>query len=142
VANATTLELVGRIINNVSDLLDKQIQLAKQEVSEDIGKVIGAVKTLAIGGGIAAGVALLLVITLWVGLMLALIGLFDWLIGTGWGWIGWLISLLILGIPGFIAYRIIKKGINQIQISPLQRTRATLKEDLEWVQTLRTRNGR
>ena len=46
-------ELIGRLINDVSDLADRQIELAKQEVGEARDEAIGAVKRLAIGAGIA-----------------------------------------------------------------------------------------
>ena len=140
VTQATTPELVGRIVNNVSDLVDKQLLLAKQELGENLQRALGAAKTLAIGGGIAAVAALLLLIWAWTGL----IWFFNWLGDTllGAGWIGWPIGLLIIIVVGFVAYRFIMRGIGQIKFRPLERTRGTLREDLEWVKTLRTPSGR
>src|SRR5215813_12698084 len=62
---ATLIELFGRLINDFSDLADRQIDLAKQEVSEAKEDAIGALKRAAIGAGIAAAAGLLLVIWLW-----------------------------------------------------------------------------
>src|ERR1051325_5730841 len=72
---ATLLELVGRLINDVSDLADRQIELAKLEIGEAKDEAIDAVKRLAIGGGIAIAAAFLLVIWAWT----AFIWFFNWL---------------------------------------------------------------
>lgn len=144
---ATFPELIGRFINDVSDLADRQIDLAKQEVSEAKDEAIGAVVKIGIGAGIAVGAALLLVIWLWTGI----IWFFNWLgafitIGpVTLAWLGWLVGLLIPALLGFIAWkRFISGGIKQAKglIPPLPRTRATLKEDLEWVRHLRTPSRR
>ena len=144
---ATLPELVGRLINDVSDLADRQIDLAKQEVSEAKDEAISATIRVAIGAGIAAAAALLLVIWAWT----AFIWFFNWLFGhitfpTPFGthslsWVGWLLGLVIPLVAAWLAYsRFIRKGISAAMAiwPPLPRTRETLKEDLEWVQHLRT----
>jgi hypothetical protein len=147
---ATLIELIGRLINDVSDLADRQIDLAKQEVGEAKGEAIGAVKRIAIGAGIAAVVGLLLIIWAWT----AFIWFFNWLFGHitfptpfgthSLGWFGWLLGLIVPAIFGYLAYRFIRRGISTAMAiwPPLPRTRETLKEDLEWVQHLRTPNAR
>jgi hypothetical protein len=50
------------MINDVSDLADRQIELAKQEIGLAKDEAIGAAKRLGIGVGIAAAAGLLLVI--------------------------------------------------------------------------------
>ncbi len=72
---ATLPELVGRLINDVSDLADRQIELAKQEIGEAKDEAISAVFRIAIGAGIAAVAGLLLVIWAWS----AFIWFFNWL---------------------------------------------------------------
>src|SRR5436853_7887212 len=72
---ATLPELIGRLINDVSDLADRQIELAKQEIGDAKDEAISAVKRLAIGGGIAAAAGLLFVIWVWT----AFIWFFNWL---------------------------------------------------------------
>src|SRR3954453_16660320 len=74
---ATLPELVGRLINDVSDLADRQIELAKQEIGEAKDEAISAAKRIAIGAGIAAAAGLLLVIWAWT----AFIWFFNWLFG-------------------------------------------------------------
>jgi hypothetical protein len=147
---ATLIELVGRLINDTSDLADRQIDLAKQEVAEAKDDVVVAVKRVAIGGGIAAVVALLLVIWAWT----AFIWFFNWLFGhvsfpTPFGpqtlaWFGWLFGALVPAVGGYVAYRFIRQGIYEATAvwPPLPRTRNTLKEDLEWVRRLRTPRAR
>jgi hypothetical protein len=143
---ATLPELIGRLINDVSDLADRQIELAKQELGETKDQAIGAVKRLAIGAGVAVAAGLLLVIWAWT----AFIWFFNWLFGfisfpTPFGtqslaWFGWLLGLLVPGAAAYLAYkRFIRPGIKDAMSiwPPLPRTRGTLKEDLEWVKHLR-----
>ena len=190
---ATMPELVGRLINDVSDLADRQVELAKQEIGDAKDQAIEQAKRIGIGAGIAIAAVLLLVIWAWtafiwffnwfgalialplpgtgqvIGLVLgALIGavgafwiassfLFDWrrfgigvaglvlgaLIG-GIAGLGWLLGMLVPAIGGGVAYRFIRRGINEAMTiwPPLPRTRETLKGNLEWLQALRTPNGR
>lgn len=151
VQDQTLLELIGRVINDVSEMADRQVELAKQEVREEIGGAIGSVKTLAIGAGIAAAAGLLLLIWAWT----AFIWFFNWLGafiplpgGNSVAWLGWVLGFIVPAIAGWIAWsRFIHPGIRRVMalVNPsnlLPRTRATLKEDLEWVQSLRTPNAR
>lgn len=148
---ATFAELLGRLINDVSDLADRQIELAKQEVGEAKDEAIGAVTRLAIGAGIAAAAAILLVIWAWT----AFIWFFNWLFGfisfptplgtQSLAWVGWLLGVLVPALAAYVAYkRYIRPGISRAMKiwPPLPRTRETLKEDLEWVRHLRTLRAR
>jgi hypothetical protein len=147
---ATLPELIGRLINDVSDLADRQIELAKQEIGEAKDDAIAAIKRVVIGAAIALGAGLLLIIWAWT----AFIWFFNWLFGhiqfptplgtQSLAWIGWLLGVIVPAILGFIAYRFIRKGISEGMAiwPPLPRTRETLKEDVEWVQNLRTPNAR
>jgi hypothetical protein len=144
-------ELLRRLFNDVSDLADKQIDLAKQEVGEAKDDAIDAVKRLAIGAAIAATAAVLLVIWAWT----AFIWFFNFLFGLisfptplgtqSLAWVGWLLGLLVPGVAAFFAYkRFIRPGIKKAMSiwPPFPRTRATLKEDLEWVRHLQTLSER
>jgi len=138
------------MINDVSDLADRQIELAKLEVGEAKDDAIAAVIRTAIGAGIALAAALLLVIWAWT----AFIWFFNWLFGhivfptplgpQSLAWFGWLVGVLVPAVLGFLAYRRIRQGINDAMAvwPPLPRTRDTLKEDLAWLQRLRTPNER
>jgi putative superfamily III holin-X len=147
---ATLPELLGRLINDASDLADRQIDLAKQEIGEAKDDAIGAIKRVAIGAGIGLAAGLLLIIWAWT----AFIWFFNWLFGhisfptpigtQSLAWVGWLLGLIVPAVLGFIAYRFVRKGISEGMAiwPPLPRTRETLKEDLEWVQHLRTPSAR
>jgi Putative Actinobacterial Holin-X, holin superfamily III len=148
---ATLPELFGRLINDVSDLADRQIELAKPEINDAKDDAISAVKRVAIGAGIAAAAGLLLVIWAWT----AFIWFFNWLFGfisfptplgtQSLAWVGWLLGVLVPAIAAWVAYRrFIRRGISEAMAiwPPLPRTRETLKEDLEWVRSLRTRSAR
>jgi hypothetical protein len=144
---ATFPELVGRLIVDLSNLADRQLELAKQEINEAKDDALGAIKRLLIGAGIAAAAGLLLVIWAWT----AVIWFFNWLgafiqIGPiSLAWLGWVVGLLVPALAAFVAYRrFIRPGISQATSiwPPLKRTRETLREDLEWVQRLRTLNTR
>jgi len=198
---ATLPELVGRLINDVSDLADRQIELAKQEVSEAKDDAFSAAIKIGIGAGIAAAVGLLLMIWAWT----AFIWFFNWVgarvlvedtplgpqpalaeaIGVviaavvavwldsklwrpagGWGrlflvvatllfilaggflgraGLGWLLGLTApIALALFAWDFLIWRGITQAKAiwPPLPRTQQTLKEDLEWVQHLRTPSAR
>ena len=148
---ATLPELIGRLINDLSDLADRQIDLAKQEIAEARDEAISAAMRIAIGAGIALAAGLLLIVWAWT----AFIWFFNWLFGfisfpTPFGtqslaWFGWLLGVVVPAIMGLIAWRrFIWAGIKEVKSiwPPLPRTRETLKEDLEWVQHLRTPSER
>jgi hypothetical protein len=145
---ATFPELIGRLINDVSDLADRQLDLAKQEIAEARDEGISAATKLGIGAGIGIAAALLIVIWAWT----AVIWFFNWLgafivIGpVSFAWLGWVVGVAVPALAAwFIGYkRFIMGGIAQAQtlVPPLPRTQATLKEDLEWVRRLRTLNRR
>jgi hypothetical protein len=144
---ATLPELVGRLINDVSDLADRQIDLAKQEIGEARDDVVDAGTRVAIGVGVVLVSALLLTIWAWT----AFIWFFNWLFGfisfpTPFGqqslaWVGWLLGVLVPAAAAWLAYkRFIRPGIDDaMEIwPPLPLTRASLRESLEWVRNLRT----
>jgi hypothetical protein len=142
VGSGTYAQLIGRAINDLSDLVDRQIELARQEFKENLDEVLGGVKLLAFAAGIGAALGLLAVIWLWT----AFIWFFNWLgetllgpyIGVFGGLLGWLLSLAVMGAAGWYAYKLFRRGFREVRISPMARTRQTLKEDLEWVKQLRT----
>jgi hypothetical protein len=140
-ADASIPELVGRVINDVSDLADRQIELVKLEVSETVDQAKSTITILVVGAALVLVAVVLAVIWFWT----AFIWFFNWLGAfIGLPWLGWPIGILVPAGLAFFAYkRFIERSINDVRsLQPLSRTRATLKEDLEWVQTLRTRGAR
>src|SRR5919198_4300903 len=124
-----TADLVRRLINNIQALLDKQVALVKQELKEDVRRVVGAGKTLGIGVGL-----------LLVGALCLIDGIFLTIEHfTRWGWLAALVCALVLLILGAV---IAKQGVAKVKVQPLARTRETLKEDAEWAKHRLTPNGK
>jgi hypothetical protein len=148
---ATLPEIVGRLINDISDLADRQIELAKLEVAEARGDATDAAKHIAIGAGIAVAAALLLVIWAWTAFIwffnfLGALIVFPTPLGPqSLAWIGWLLGLAVPLVAAWLAYRrFIRQGISLATSiwPPLPRTRATLSMNLEWVRRLKTPSAR
>jgi pilus assembly protein TadC len=138
----TIAQLLRRIINGLNGLVDRQVQLVKQELKEDLWAALGAAKTLGIGAGIAAAGGLVLLNVLVLIIILGLNEIGGWLLGTPGKFLGWVVMLLLLVATFFLAYRFVMRGIKEIQISPLDDTRETVREDIDWVRQLLTRNGK
>ncbi|MFN8521905.1 MAG: phage holin family protein [Chloroflexota bacterium] len=135
-------QLLRRIVTGLNELVDRQIELVKREARENVVDVLKASKTLAIGAGLGLLAALLLLNLL---AMTIVLGFNE--IGARWvpiigPWLGWILLIIIIAVLGFVTYRLIVRGIEEVQISPVGRTRQTLGEDIEWAQRLLTRNGR
>ena len=126
----TITDLLRRVINGIQGIIDRQIELARQEIKENIAQVAKA------SGLLAAGLAVLLVaiIFLFVSLIFAIDTLFP-----GYGWVAGLVLTAILAIVGAILTLI---GKERIKVSPIARTRETLMEDIEWVRHPLTPNGK
>jgi uncharacterized membrane protein YqjE len=133
-------QLLRRIINGFNGVVDRQVQLVKQEIKENLLEGLQAGKTLAIGAGIAIVGALILLNVVVMAIVNGLNWISDrWLYGP---WLGWVVILALLGAMFYFAFRIVMRGLREIRISPLDRTRTTLKEDVRWARQLLTRNGR
>lgn len=138
----TNSQLIRRIVNGLNGLVDRQIQLVKQEIKEDLVAALRAGKTLGIGIGIAAVGGLILLNVVVMILVLGLNELGNWLLPGVGKFLGWLVIVLLLAGLFFLAYRFVLRGIQEIKISPIARTRKTLSEDISWAQQLLTRNGK
>jgi uncharacterized BrkB/YihY/UPF0761 family membrane protein len=134
----TIAQLVRRIINGLNGLVDRQVQLVKQELKEDLLAALGAGKTLGIGVGIAAAGGLILLNVLVLIIVLGLNEIGSWFIPYVGKFLGWIVMFALLGAMFFMAYRFVMRGIKEIQISPLDRTRDTLREDIDWARHLLT----
>jgi uncharacterized membrane protein YqjE len=127
-------QLLRRIIRGVDSLIDHQIQIAKQEAKENVWELVGAAKTLGIGAAIGLLGALILLNVVTMALVLSL--------NMIWPWLGWIVVVLIIAVLFFLAYRFVRRGLSEVPMSPVERTRRTLREDVRWARQLLTRNGR
>ncbi|MCC6179939.1 MAG: phage holin family protein [Chloroflexi bacterium] len=138
----STGQLFRRIVNGLNGLVNRQIQLVKQEIKEDIFEVLKASKTLAIGAGIAIVGALILLNVAMLMLILGFNEIGNWLVPGIGRFLGWLLAIILLVVVFFVAYRFVRRGIQEVKISPVARTRTTLGEDVQWARQLLTRNGK
>lgn len=113
-------DLLGGLVNDISGLFRKEIQLAKVEASEKIDEVVGASRNLIIGAvlGIGAtGVFLTVLVTGMTALLVA--------IGLGEFLASFLGALIVAVVIGAIAWSLISKGLNDIKASNLSMKRTT-----------------
>lgn len=119
-------ELVTEVSESASTLVREEIELAKAEISEKVGKILrGSVV------GIAAGTFAFLA------LILILHGI-AWLLGeevfSGNIWAGYFVTagifLLIAALAGFIAFRAVKAGSPPVPEQAIEEAKLT-KEMLE-----------
>jgi uncharacterized BrkB/YihY/UPF0761 family membrane protein len=138
----TTNQLFRRIVNGLNGLVDRHVQLIKQELKEELFTAVGAGKWLGIGVGVGAVGALVLLNVLVMMIVLGLNELGSWFIPYVGQFLGWIVILILIAVVFFMAYRFVRRGIREIRISPLEETRATLQEDITWARQLLTRNER
>jgi len=125
----STAELIQRVIDDFQGLLDKQVELIRQELREDLSQVVGGAKSLGIG----AGLSLVALICFFNALFLAI----DRFLPGRWGWLVALVFFLICGITGVM---LLMKAKREMKVQPLARSRDTLKEDAEWARHQLKRN--
>ena len=145
----STTQLFRRVVHGLNGLVDRHVQLVKQELKEELLTLLGASKTLGIGAGIGIVGALILLNVLvmmlvlglnWVGL--AIVGENrGFLSGLG-GSLGWFVAFILVVVIFFLAYKLVVRGVEEAKISPLEGTREAVSEDVTWVRQLLTRNGR
>jgi len=114
-------ELFGDMTTEVSQLMRKEVELAKVEIKEEVGRAGKAGGML--GGGAVAGYFALLFVSL------ALAWLLDQAMNTA-------LAFFIVGaLYGIAAAVLITRGREQMKkVDPVPRqTVETLKEDAEWV---------
>ncbi len=137
VLDRSTGDLIRRLIDDANGLVELQIRLAKLEAKENLLAVLGGGKLLAV----AAALGLLAAIGL---VMFMIAGL--WAIASdiiGWTFLGlWFWALVVTIVLGVAAALFGWKGFKRAKISPLERTRETLREDIEWLRQPMKPNNR
>ena len=138
----STTQLFRRVVNGLNGLVDRHVQLVKQELKEELLALLGAGKTLGMGAGVAIVGALILLNVLIMMLVLGLNEIGSWFIPYVGKFLGWFVVLILIGAIFFVAYKLVMRGYQEVQISPLKETRDAVSEDISWVRQLLTRNGR
>jgi hypothetical protein len=123
-------ELLGGLVNDLSTLFRKEVQLAKTEASEKVSQTMGAVASIAIGGVLALG-ALGVLLSAIVSLLAALF------VNMGWdptlsNAVAAFIVTAVVGIAGWLS---IQKGLSALKASNLNmnRTAASIGRDADIV---------
>jgi hypothetical protein len=119
-------ELVFDVAEGTSSLVREEIQLAKAEVSEKVGKILRG-SAVGVAAGIFAFLALILV-------MEGVAWLLNEEVFDGKVWPGFFVEaaafLLIAALAGFIAYRSVKAGAPPVPAQAIEEAKLT-KEMLE-----------
>lgn len=110
--------MLRRLVNDVDGLIDRQVELARQEVTDNVRQVTRGGRVLAAGVVLLLGACVSLVV-----LVVALLGLFLAL------WLAALVALLFFALAGGVVTLV---GWRRVSIRPLAETRAALREDVEW----------
>ncbi|MGG5808559.1 phage holin family protein [Falsiroseomonas sp. CW058] len=114
-------ELFGDLVNQLSTLFRKEIQLARAEMGEKVNETTAALPGLAIGGVLLLGALIMLLHAL----AALLIRLFD--LAPGWGY---LITGLIAALGGYL---LLKGALAKLKMSNLmpERTAHQLSRDAQ-----------
>lgn len=110
-------ELIGELPNQVSELVRREIELVKAEMTAKL-------KALGSGGGLLAGAVVVLLFMVGVLLTAAVLGLAEVMPGWAAALIVAGVLLIIAVVLGLIGYRILKRGIPPVPnetIDSLQR---------------------
>jgi uncharacterized membrane protein YqjE len=119
-------ELVFDVTERTSTLIREEIQLAKAEVSEKVGKLLRG-SVVGIAAGVFAFLALILV-------MEGIAWLLNEEVFDGKAWPGFLVEaaafLLVAALAGYIAYRSVRAGSPPVPEQAIEEAKRT-KEMLE-----------
>src|SRR4051812_12694709 len=122
-------ELVATVSRDLSLLVNREIELAKAEITEDIKRAGLGAGFLGGGGFLAYFGALFLSVA-------AAFGIHRLGLGLGWSF------LIVAGLYFLLAGALAMAGVRGMtKIGPPRRTIATVKDDLAWVRHPRRANG-
>lgn len=113
-------DLLGGLVNDITGLFRKEIQLAKVEAGEKIDQVVGASRNLMIGGVLAIGATGVFLTALVTGVAWLLVA-----IGLGEFVANFLAALIVAVVIGVIAWSLIQKGLSDVKASNLNMNRTT-----------------
>ncbi|HZK67429.1 MAG TPA: phage holin family protein [Chloroflexota bacterium] len=121
VRGMSTGELLRRLINNVSNLVDREVVLAKEEAKADAVQMGSGAGILIVGG-------LFLFSTVAALIAAAVLAIFR-------GLEPWALALIVAGIFAGLGAILAFVGYRRVKVQPLAKTRQTLKEDVQWAKT-------
>ena len=128
--NAPLSELIGGLVNDVSGLLRKEIDLAKTEASEKVSKALGGLEVAVVGLVLAIGAVGVLLSALVSGLAAILV--YNGMTQTS---ASALSALIVAAVIGGIAWLLVSRGVAALRGSNLKldRTTTSLRRDVDVV---------
>lgn len=120
------------IVGLARRLIGGMVQLGRLELArgrQEIGEMVGEVKSGAILIGIAVGLLLLAMIALVDFVILGVAALLSFLPS-------WLVALLFFVLLVLLAALLAWRGIRKIRVGPPEETIAAVKEDIAWAKRL------
>ncbi len=121
-------DLLRRLAHNFASIVDKQIELVREEARENISQTVRGATMLIVGA--------ILLLTAWMSFVVAGILALSRLMDS------WL-AALIVGIFFLVIGAIVALvGRARLRLAPLQKTRESLREDLGWVRRQTISSGR
>lgn len=121
--DTSVAQLISGIVGDAQELVRKEIALARQEITEEIGAAKNAGIKLGIAGGVLAIGGLLVILAIAQGVA----DLFNWP-----NWAGYALVGVIFAIVGGILFSAAQRQIKEIHPMP-ERTVETMKENVEWI---------
>ncbi|MCL5961268.1 MAG: phage holin family protein [Chloroflexi bacterium] len=116
----STADLIRRLVNNISGLVDREVALAKEEIREDVKDSLASAVLM-----ISAAVLLLIGVTcLVVAAIFALALVMP----------GWLASIIVAAFFIIVGAIVGLIGKSKLTTHPLKKTRESLSEDILWAQ--------
>ncbi|WP_375600012.1 phage holin family protein [Devosia sp. Naph2] len=113
-------DLLSGLVNDISGLFRKEIQLAKAETSEKVGQMMGGVISLVVGGVLALGA-----LGVFLSALVTLIASYFVAQGLGATLANAAAAGIVTVVVGIIGYVFISKGINALKASNLNLNRTT-----------------
>ncbi len=112
-------DLLRKLAHNVASIVDREVELLREEARENAGQMFRAGTMLAVG--------LVLLLMAVMSFLVAIIFALSLVIK------GWLAALIIGAILAIIGGIVTFFGKGRLQLAPLEKTRESLREDVEWV---------
>ncbi|MDP2342631.1 MAG: phage holin family protein [Deltaproteobacteria bacterium] len=122
IAQASTADLLRELVHKSTELVKKEIELARVELKSNVDQEVKAARILAVAAVFGVVVLNLLLVA----------GVF----GLATVMPGWLAALCVAGVVFVVTAIVAALGRSRLVREPLERTRKILQEDRQWAKEL------
>lgn len=131
VTRMSTPGLIRHLVDNLSNLVDREMEMVKVETRETAVETVRGASMLIVGGvlGLLAITCLVVAGILALGLVIP-------------GWLAGLVAFAAFGIVAAIMLWIGKSELQALKERSFSRTRETIREDVEWARDRLTSSAR